>query len=110
MLTIVMAKPRQLTRVSEVPLVSCGADCATSVENSGESAMTTRPQKNKKAISNRAEAKTRNKGDARQHKHERNNANVAMGLAPYRCERKPLATHANPPDAMIRKESKDTLS
>ena len=44
MLTIVIAKPRQVTKVSAVPRFSCGAVCATSAENCGESAITAIPQ------------------------------------------------------------------
>jgi len=45
MLIMVIAKPIQLTIVKAVPLFSAGAFFATSVENNGESAMTTNPQK-----------------------------------------------------------------
>src|SRR2546421_153878 len=43
MLTIVMANPAEVTMVSAVPLLSGGADCATRVENCGESATTVIP-------------------------------------------------------------------
>ena len=49
-LTMVMEKPIQLTIVSEVPLASSATFCATRVENNGESAITTNPQKNKNAM------------------------------------------------------------
>ena len=42
-----MAKPIQLTIVKAVPLYLGIAFCATSDENSGESAITTTPQNNK---------------------------------------------------------------
>jgi len=45
MLTIVMAKPIELTMVRPVALRESGADWATKVENIGESAITTMPQK-----------------------------------------------------------------
>ena len=48
MLTMVMANPIELTMVKAVPLHSAGAFFATRVENRGESAMTTNPQKMRK--------------------------------------------------------------
>ena len=72
----------QFTMVSEVPRDSCGALWATKVEKSGESAMTTNPQKNKKAIITEADSANRNRGDARQQRHDKNNASVATLLAP----------------------------
>lgn len=44
-LIIVMANPRQFTIVKAVPFTAGAARCATNVEKSGESAMTTIPQK-----------------------------------------------------------------
>lgn len=49
MLTIVRAKPMQFTMVSDVPLDASGACWAINEENSGESAVTTKPQKNNMA-------------------------------------------------------------
>lgn len=46
MLTIVIAKPIDVTIVNAVPLLAAGADCATSVENCGESDTTVKPQIN----------------------------------------------------------------
>ena len=48
MLIIVIAKPIQFTIVKAVPFTSAFADCATSVENCGESATTAIPQKSNK--------------------------------------------------------------
>jgi len=45
----------QFTIVSEVPLASSATFCATSVENKGESAITTNPQTNKKTSSAKLE-------------------------------------------------------
>ena len=42
---MVIAKPIQVTMVNAVPFKPAGAFCATSVENMGESAITTNPQK-----------------------------------------------------------------
>ena len=47
MLTIVMAKPIDVTMVNAVPLFVTAADCATRVENCGESDTTVNPQINK---------------------------------------------------------------
>jgi len=44
MLTIVIANPIEVTMVNAVPLFSAGADCATRVENCGESETTVSPQ------------------------------------------------------------------
>ena len=74
MLTMVIANPIQLTTVSEVPLDSTGAFCATNVENKGESAMTTNPQKNKKTKKTELEDWLKNTGDKRQHNPDKLNA------------------------------------
>ena len=50
MLIIVIEKPIQFTIVKAVPLLFTGAFLATNVEKSGESAITTIPQKIKKII------------------------------------------------------------
>ena len=50
MLRMVIEKPIQFTMVNAAPLSFSGAFSATKVEKSGESAMTTIPQKNKKRI------------------------------------------------------------
>ena len=49
-LTILMAKPIQFTKVSPVPFNSVGTDAATMVENWGESETTTIPQMHNKAM------------------------------------------------------------
>ncbi len=49
MLRMVIEKPMQFTIVIAVPLSVSGAFCATKVENSGESAIITIPQKSKKS-------------------------------------------------------------
>lgn len=109
MLTMVIEKPMQLTIVSDVPLDCAGADWATMVENKGESAMTTNPQKTRKTISTGAEAANRNKGDTMQHAHDSNSDKVAIRLAPKRCESRPLTTQASPPDAIMIKDSNGTF-
>ena len=82
MLTIVTANPMQFTIVREVPLDSSGAFCATRVENRGESAMTTNPQKNKKLIKRTTEWEKRKSGEIIQHKQDKNNATVAVFFMP----------------------------
>jgi hypothetical protein len=80
MLTIVMEKPMQFTIVSDEPLVSCGAFCATNVEKSGESAITTSPQKKRNKSSIVKELLNRNKGEMQQHKNDKNKEMVAILL------------------------------
>ena len=106
---IVIEKPIQFTIVNEVPLDSSATFCATSVENNGESAITTNPQKNKKATRVVEELLNKNKGESKQQQQDRNNAMVAIFFAPKRCERIPLAAQARAPEAMIKKESKEIL-
>ena len=101
-----MLKPIQFTIVNEVPLDSSATFCATSVENNGESAMTTNPQKNKKPTNTIEELLNKNKGESKQQQQDKNNATVAIFFAPKRCERIPLAAQASAPGAMIKKESK----
>ena len=104
-----MEKPKQFTIVSEVPLESSGAFWATKVENKGESAITTSPQKNKKISNKIIESENKKRGEVMQHKHDENKAIVAIFLAPKCWESIPLKTHANPPDPMIRNDNKGTF-
>lgn len=108
-LTIVIEKPIQFTMVSDVPRDSGYALCATRVENKGESAITTNPQKNKNAIRSVEDGVNRNSGEVRQQRQDSNKAMVAIRLAPNRCENTPLITHAIPPEAIIRKDNKETF-
>lgn len=110
MLTMVMENPTLFTIVRDVPRVSGGALCATKVEKRGESAITTRPQKNKKAMNTAGDTANRNRGEARQQTHDNNNASVANFLAPKRWEKMPLITQATPPEAIMRKDTSATLS
>ena len=70
MLTIVIAKPIELIIVSAVPLVSGSVFVATKVENSGESAITTSPQNDKK-LTKTIGLLEKIKGDTRQHSPDR---------------------------------------
>ena len=109
MLTIVMAKPMLFTMVRAVPRTSGVVRWATRVEKRGESAITTSPQKNKKAISNVSDSLNRNRGEVTQHKQDNNKNRVANFFAPNRNDRTPLATQASPPDAMMMNDSNGTL-
>lgn len=77
----------QFTIVSEVPRTSSGACLATNVENNGESAITTSPQKNRKTINTTADLAAKNKGEEIQQRHDRVSATVATVFAPYDCAR-----------------------
>ena len=100
---MVMEKPMQVTIVMAVPFEAAGAFCATRLENTGESVMTTNPQNTRKPI-NAGKGKLKASGESRQQEPDNNKAiNAVLGL-PYLCEMKPLAIHANPPGAMIAKE------
>ena len=105
---MVIEKPIQFTIVSAVPLDSCGAFCATNVENMGESAITTRPQNNRNETSAGVDPVNRKKGETRQQAQDKNNETVASFFAPKCCDSRPLRTHANPPEAIIRKDKKGT--
>ena len=72
-----MANPTQFTMVNAVPLYLGIAFCATNVENKGESAITTIPQKIKKLRSINSELVERIKGDNKQQIHDSNNAENA---------------------------------
>ena len=102
-----MENPVQLTMVSEVPLNSSATFCATNVENKGESAITTNPQKNKKASSKGADVVNKKNGDSRQHKQDRNKAIVAIFFAPKRCDSNPLAAQARAPQAIIKNDKNE---
>ena len=71
----------QFTIVSDVPLDSAGALCATKVENRGESAITTSAQKNKKQINRTGEFENKKSGEIRQHRQDKHNAIVAIRFA-----------------------------
>ena len=82
---IVIAKPILFTIVNAVPLVSASAFCATRVENNGESAITTMPQKIRKAISNGSDIIII-RGESRQHIPDKDNATAAVFLVPNDCD------------------------
>lgn len=82
MLPMVNEKPMQLTIVSAVPLISAFAFCATSVEKSGESAMTTIPQKRRNPMNMNSCSKAKTNGEARQQAQERQSAIKAVRFVP----------------------------
>lgn len=109
MLIIVIEKPIQFTIVNDEPLYAGTADCATKVENNGESAMTTILQKNRKAMNINGEAPYKNRGDNKQQHPESAKAVVAIFFAPNRLEIRPLNIHENPPAAIIKKDKRGIL-
>src|SRR3954462_9701944 len=107
---MVIAKPIQFTMVSDVPLDSSGAFCATSVENIGESAVATNPQKIKKLNKTTTELLIRNKGEQRQHKPDKANAIPAIFFGAICCESNPPHAQDIPPTAIIKKDKSGTLN
>ena len=79
---MVMEKPMQFTIVNAVPLDAAGAFCATKVENNGESAITTKPQKTRKPINKFADRKVKASGESKQQIQERSKAIKAIFLVP----------------------------
>ena len=77
----------QLTMVSAVPFVSDAALLATKVENIGESAITTIPQKKRKIMNKMALGVDIINGEIRQHNPDKESATVAVFLAPTFSER-----------------------
>ena len=86
MLIMVIAKPILLTIVRAVPLVSATVFCATSVEKSGESAITTIPQNMRNVINSNSESILIINGETRQQKPDKNKAQAAVFLAPKDCD------------------------
>src|SRR6478672_6595507 len=105
---MVMAKPIQLTMVSAVPLKFSGACFATSEENKGESAITTKPQKNKNIKKTVKEVFNKNIGDNKQQRQDKIKAVVAIFFASNSLVSKPLNMQANAPDAITKNDSKGT--
>ena len=97
---MVKAKPKQFTKVSPVPFNSFGIALATKLENWGESAVTTMPQKHQAPIKSVVEV-IKNTGDSRQHIPEDNKAIKATFLLPYFSERRPPIPQEIPPNAIM---------
>ena len=76
----------QVTMVMAVPLIWAGTFCATRVENKGESAITTNPQKIRK-MKNGIKARSKANGDTAQQQPDKKRAAKAIFLAPDFCER-----------------------
>ena len=78
MLNIVIENPIQFTIVKAVPFDSASVFRATSVENNGESAITTIPQKIRNPINTYSESTKKNRGETRQHPQDKSNATKAV--------------------------------
>src|SRR5690606_26028676 len=107
---MVIAKPIELTMVRAVPRDSPSALFATRVENRGESATTTAPQRRRNIMRSTAELWKNMRGESRQQIALIARAVAAVFLVPRFREIYPPATQATPPIAMIKKESKGTLN
>ena len=79
---MVIEKPIQFTIVSAVPFISAGAFWATSVEKSGESAMTTIPQNIKKPMKKDSEDDLNKSGDSKQHRQDNKSDRKAIRFVP----------------------------
>ncbi len=110
MLRMVIEKPIQFTMVSAVPLSFSGAFCATKVENNGESAMTTMPQKRRKRTSSVSFSTRKMKGATKQQQQESNSAKKAIFFVPYFLASKLPKTQAILPTAIIKKDIKGILN
>jgi hypothetical protein len=110
MLTMVMEKPIQLTIVSDVPRVSSGAFCATSVEKSGESAVTVIPHINKNKNNNHAGAYNKISGDKRQHTPDKNKARPAIFFVLNFCDNNPPVAQPIPPIPITRNAMKEIFN
>ena len=86
-----------------------GALIATSAENKGESAITAIPQTKRKMTSSGKEPALKNNGEAKQQRQDKPSASMASFLVPINLENIPLKIQAGVPEAIIRKENKDTL-
>ena len=82
MLRMVIEKPMQFTIVIAVPLSVSGAFCAIKVENSGESAITTIPQKSKKSTKIVSFATRKKSGAIKQQIQESKSIEKAVLLVP----------------------------
>jgi hypothetical protein len=109
MLMIVIEKPMQVTMVSAVPFVSAGAFWATSVEKSGESAITTNPQKTRNPINRYSDSVANRNGEIRQQPQDKHSAINATRLVPITCARYPPNTQDNPPSAIIENDNNGIL-
>lgn len=110
MLIMVIENPIQFTIVSAVAFISADAFLATNVEKSGESAITTIPQKSRKPINKLSDLVSKSNGETRQHTQDNNNVKKAIRLAPNFCPRYPLSTQAKPPIPIIRKDNTGILN
>ncbi len=104
MLKMVIAKPIELTIVRAVPLISAWAFVATRVENSGESAITTIPQKRRKTIGSSSDPEAKTNGLAKQQMPDAKRAAKAILFTPNFCDKYPPVTQAGPPIPITKKD------
>ena len=109
MLTMVMAKPILFTKVRAVPFIFGSALFATSVENIGESAITTIPQKSKNEINTISELEENSKGKTKQQSPDKAKENTATFFAPTFCDKIPPNEQETKPIPMIINESNGIL-
>src|SRR5829696_1065844 len=102
MLTIVMKNPMEVTIVSAVPLYCRIVDCATRVENCGESETTVVPQINKKKR-NKGCTRAKLSGAATQQKNDVTIEIKATLLLPILFEMIPPIIQPAQPAAMTKK-------
>lgn len=101
-----MANPIQFTIVSAVPFISGEALLATRVENRGESAITTIPQKSIKPRNKYSDSKPKAQGEKTQHPRDKRRAVKAVDFTPALCETYPPRTQPRLPTAMIKNDHK----
>jgi hypothetical protein len=100
---MVIAKPMLVTMVSAVPFWDGGALRATRVEKSGESEITTIPQKRRNAKNQDAFSQVNAQGRIRQQIPDRIKDRVATFFSPNLLERYPPKIQAGPPTPIIKK-------
>ena len=104
-----MAKPIPFTIVNAVPRVEGLADLATSVENMGESAITTSPQKSRNIRNKISDPKLNAKGDARHQQADSSKAVNAVLRGPACCEIYPAIMQAREPVPITKNDQSGTL-
>jgi hypothetical protein len=82
-----MEKPIELTMVRAVPLDSSLAFCAMRVENKGESAITTKPQKIRNIKNTIPDPNLKIRGDIKQQMQDRSRERKAVFFRPIICDK-----------------------
>lgn len=99
----------EFTIVKAVPFNSNGAFWATSVENNGESAITTMPQKRRNPIKISCVSIKKKRGEIRQQIQDKSRAVKAIFLTGNLNAKYPPNIHDKPPMPIMKNESKGTL-